>query len=329
MNAYIGPEKYLFVSYAHRNRARVLPWIEGLAQAGVRVWFDEYLHGRPVNPIVEEHMLSNCRGVVCFVTDEEAALWYRGRAVGLAARFHKEVLVVCPDRAEVAQDLLPDGARVIRRASFDSDEACLRAIMEVEMVAECHESRSEAARVAARKPNIASVKPEIPKNAVYTDRGRAALTHAVIPDGVTKIGDKAFEGCKYLKSVVIPESVTGIGREAFRGCLCLERLAFSYGVMSIGVGAFWDCGALTEVVLPESVTWIGGLAFAGCAALTRMVIPEGVKSIGGWAFAGCDRLKTIVFGGTVAQWAAIDKEPDWDEGLGECTVRCADGTGKR
>ena len=40
-----------------------------------------------------------------------------------------------------------------------------------------------------------------------------------IPDNVTTIGDRAFEGCNNLTSVTIPNSVTSIGDEAFYGCI--------------------------------------------------------------------------------------------------------------
>lgn len=33
----------------------------------------------------------------------------------------------------------------------------------------------------------------------------------IIPDGVTSIGDGAFNGCKNLTSVIIPDSVKSIG----------------------------------------------------------------------------------------------------------------------
>ena len=36
------------------------------------------------------------------------------------------------------------------------------------------------------------------------------ISKAVIPDGVTHIGDKAFERCKALQSIDIPNSVTYI-----------------------------------------------------------------------------------------------------------------------
>ena len=45
-----------------------------------------------------------------------------------------------------------------------------------------------------------------------------------IPAGVTKIGNRAFYGCKALASVVIPESVTEIGGWAFKDCTALASV---------------------------------------------------------------------------------------------------------
>ena len=43
-------------------------------------------------------------------------------------------------------------------------------------------------------------------------------TIAVIPKGVTEIGEDAFYDCTLLKSVVIPKGVTKICESAFCGC---------------------------------------------------------------------------------------------------------------
>ena len=75
----------------------------------------------------------------------------------------------------------------------------------------------------------------------------------MIPEGVSEIGDRAFQGCKDLVSVTIPKGVMSIGYGAFDGCSGLTSVAISEGVTSIGNRAFSNCGQLEQIVLPASL----------------------------------------------------------------------------
>ncbi|EIC03172.1 leucine-rich repeat domain-containing protein, partial [Treponema saccharophilum] len=183
-------------------------------------------------------------------------------------------------------------------------------------------------------------------------RGYESLASVVIPESVTEIGSEAFKGCKALASVVIPESVTEIGKESFKGCNITElshpcltikggvaikdgvaeycasqarEIVIPDGVTEIGGYAFKGCKSLAAVEIPAGVTAIGRSAFSGCTSLASVVIPEGVTEIGDQAFGGCTALASVEFGGTVAQWEAVEKGDDWHGGVPAKSVKCADG----
>ena len=110
---------------------------------------------------------------------------------------------------------------------------------------------------------------------------------------VTGIGEYAFEGCSFLKSITIPNSVTSIGSGAFYDCSGLTSIDIPNSVTSIGIGAFYDCSGLTSIDIPNSVTSIGEGAFSGCSGLTSIDIPNSVMSIGDRTFQNCSGLTSI------------------------------------
>ena len=133
----------------------------------------------------------------------------------------------------------------------------------------------------------------------------AGLTAAsyTVPEGVTTIGDSAFEYCENLTSVSLPNSLTTIGYSAFRGT-GLTNVVIPEGVTSIGWYAFSRTG-LTSVEIPESVTSIDEWAFENCEDLTSVSLSNSLTSIGDDAFADCKNLTSVsVIPGSYAEsWA--------------------------
>ena len=121
----------------------------------------------------------------------------------------------------------------------------------------------------------------------------------VIPNGVTSIPDRAFEGCSYLTSVSIPNGVTSIGSDAFSGCKNLTSVSLPNSVTSIGYEAFLDCTGLTSVTLSSGLAAIPNYAFKGCTGLLSVTIPEGVTSIGDYAFQNCTAMTSVDIPSTV------------------------------
>ena len=127
----------------------------------------------------------------------------------------------------------------------------------------------------------------------------AGLTEYTIPDGVTTIGEYAFDGCNSLTSVTIPDSVTTIGYYAFQYCSSLTSVTIPDSVTTIGYDAFSNCDSLTSVTIGDSVTTIGGYAFYDCDSLTTITIPDSVTWIGDYAFKSCDSLMSITIPNSV------------------------------
>ena len=140
---------------------------------------------------------------------------------------------------------------------------------------------------------------------VYTDAPWGdQITSVVIDNGVTYIGNSAFEDCASLQSVTIPSSVESIGYQAFCGCTALTSVTIPDSIKSIGFQTFSGCTGLKSVTIPDSVNNIGYQAFSGCASLKSITIPDSIKSVDFEAFDGCTNL-TGVYISDLAAWCEI------------------------
>ena len=86
---------------------------------------------------------------------------------------------------------------------------------------------------------------------------KPSVKYAIIPDGVTSIGEGAFSDCSSLISVVIPDSVISIDEGAFAKC-SLVSITIGSSVTSIGWRTFYDCSALIEVYNKSSLDITAG-----------------------------------------------------------------------
>ncbi len=124
--------------------------------------------------------------------------------------------------------------------------------------------------------------------------GFSALTYAVLPQGLKKIGSNAFDGCTSLNAAVIPEGVEQIGKGAFQDCEALSRVILPAGLKEISSSAFSDCKKLTDIVFPDGLTQIGNYAFYGCTGLKDLTIPGSVTRLGEQAFALCSFTSAVL-----------------------------------
>lgn len=134
---------------------------------------------------------------------------------------------------------------------------------------------------------------------VWMDRfDSSAIKTVVITDGITNIGEKAFNACSGISEVTIPNSVTTISKGAFQGCTALTYVKIPSTVTFIGDRAFYLTG-LTSVKVPGSVKSLGRFVFGSCADLVNVTIENGITTLPENAFLYCGKLKNVVLPSTL------------------------------
>ena len=142
-----------------------------------------------------------------------------------------------------------------------------------------------------------------------------------VPSSVVSIATFAFSSSN-LKSITLPNGLKSIGGAVFSLCEELRNLNIPDSVTDLGAAAFVRCSELTTVVIPNSVSKISYNTFVDCGSLKSVAIPTSVKSIEERAFDGCSSLSDIYYGGTFAQWNAVEINnlDDSNEALKNATI---------
>lgn len=161
------------------------------------------------------------------------------------------------------------------------------------------------------------------------------MTSISLPEGITHIGNKAFEDCGELKKIIIPKSIRSIGDFAFKQCRKLKKISIPNNIERVGKRAFGDytfddydfihyelvpaCkkyhGAfylgnednpylvlifakinLKKCSVHKKTKIIADGAFNMCHNLETLTIPDGIQSIGNEAFDDCEELESVVIG---------------------------------
>ncbi len=120
----------------------------------------------------------------------------------------------------------------------------------------------------------------------------SALQEVTLSEGLTEIGDNAFEWCPNLYiNEGFPSSLTVIGNRAFYNCINLNNITLPEGLRTMGSYAFAGCHITSELIIPASVTYIPEACFAS-TQITSLVI-KGAQRIGTGAFSTCLELSEV------------------------------------
>lgn len=345
-------EKYIFISYAHKDTDLVLPMINTMKEAGFRLWYDAGIEaGTEWAEYIEERILG-ADSFILFLSKASVESQNCREEFGLARDESKNILVV------YLEDLQPSDLRhglrlripsyqCLFRTKHESNDSFIKELCGARILQAC---RGEAAKKASPAPAKASKatprksqRPEKPsKGLAYDNAGAASVSVSGIGDckdsvisvppqaegkTVTAIGRTAFEGNGNITAVFLPEGLTTIERGAFFGCTALEEIELPSTLTYIAGSAFYGCTSLRACALPPKVTCIEIYTFFGCTALRSVTLPRGLEVIELGAFMDCPRLSTLEYEGTVAEWEKLSAaSPDWRESTAIRLVRCTDGT---
>ena len=131
--------------------------------------------------------------------------------------------------------------------------------------------------------------------------------NAIIPEGVKRIGEKAFSNCGVITSIVFPDSLIEIGCNSFENCtnlksICISDIGawckisfegFSANPLYYGANLYINEDLVTDVIIPDNETSIGDFLFVGYARLNSVKINDGVTRIGNCAFQHCKNLSSV------------------------------------
>ena len=150
--------------------------------------------------------------------------------------------------------------------------------------------------------------------------GQRDLTHVIMSDNVTIIGEQAFYGCENLIdlhfpnalnqiesqafantglwSITIPEPVYDVAEDAFKGCHPVE---VHWNARTIGLGMrYIDFGpSVKRIYFGDKVEMIPAGVCKNSTHLEEVYIPASVTTIKESAFYGCTNLRKISMGNRV------------------------------
>lgn len=292
--AYTGEEPYLFVSYSHRDTAKVYPILDALYDKKYRIWYDEACeNGNDFRDELRQR-IQKADAVLLFVSKASMSSKFCGMEIIVAVENGKRLYPVYLDNEPIPASFeillanthhtspedLPKFLRTMERDL--PPETMDRLIIEGDVLIECVDNG----------PKI-TVNDGIREISDKAFKGRRQLREINLPSSLEIIGNESFRGCNNLKEMVIPLKTKKIGESAFRDCISMKKLSIENSCIKIGERAFENCSTLETIILPAGLTEIYGGVFNSCKSLKHIDLPEKLTILGESAFSDCDQLEKI------------------------------------
>lgn len=178
--------------------------------------------------------------------------------------------------------IIPDTVKEIGYGAFEKDKTVLKVIMpdSVEKMENAVFNECENLMEIRFSHSL----KEIP---AHTCSGCLALEKVIIPEGVTTIGDGAFNSGDIPMSyseIKFPKTLKSIEGEALSNNDSVTEISLPDGLESIGIYAFEKNTSLVKVSFGDGITELSEGVFSGDTILKNISLPYGLKSIGRFVF---------------------------------------------
>ena len=272
MGIYEGSERYIFVSYAHKDSATVVPIIDALQTAGFRVWYDQGIEAGTEWPAYIEDHLNRCSRVIVFMTNATVDSVNCRNEINLASMLNKEILVVYLEQTMLSHglSLQLNSKQSLFKYRHPSNESFLGELLRARILQCCKEGaepeEDEPFTPASTGVYVHGAFPPAASTAESRDRDATILAHMGGDYAIARVGSvgtqtprephpqgnfsqripvEQFAAMQFHCTLLKPSEQTNANIRIYdhRGALVYERLGMfvTEGTSSFAIGwAFRD-----------------------------------------------------------------------------------------
>ncbi len=292
--AYTGEEPYLFVSYSHRDTAKVYPILDALYDRKYRIWYDESCEtGNDFRDELRQR-IERSEAILLFVSESSMNSPFCGMEVIVARENNKRLYPIYLDEAAVPPAFSILLANTHHSTADNMDKLVKSMVRDLPAVT-MDRLTTENGILKKCEDNGRAIEVDEGIVEISADafKGRGALHRIKLPESLESIGLESFRGCANLEAMEIPERTLRIGESAFRDCVSMRTLKIKNHSIKIGERAFENCAELETVDLPDGLTEIYGGVFNSCKSIKNIKLPKNLTILGESAFSDCVSLETI------------------------------------
>ena len=169
---YEGKDKYIFVSYCHRDRAHVFPIVEQLVRDGYRVWYDEGIDpGSEWPEIIAKH-LNGSAICLAFITDNALHSHNCRREINFALLKKKYFISVILEQVQMSlgMEMQLSSSQSIFKYTLPGDGEFFAKLYETAALAQCKGAPNPSVMVSRMEDHLVDEEEENRGREPFSDR---------------------------------------------------------------------------------------------------------------------------------------------------------------